>query len=152
MAIATAACNNLLPTARSRTLGIATGHAFVAHISPGSRVTVPFRRRANRTWRPVYWRVGRNSLCFLPRRHRLRDMSMMSHRLVRRALDALAPTRQSIAEQLGVDPSLLRYYRLGRRRPTADVLHRLSRLLRAQAKRLTALARQLERAARKGDA
>lgn len=64
--------------------------------------------------------------------------------LFRRALDAAAPSRDSIAAQLGLSATTLRRYRLGTREPTPATAGKLARLLRTQAAVMVRLAEQLE--------
>ena len=72
------------------------------------------------------------------------------HRLVTEALEAAALAVEELAVRAGLSSSALRRYRLGNRKPSADVLRRLARELRSQAKRLERLAHTLETEAKKG--
>ncbi len=64
--------------------------------------------------------------------------------LVRRAMATATPSMETLAASLGLSTSALRRYRLGNREPSREVIARLAKGLRGQARRLEALARILE--------
>lgn len=67
--------------------------------------------------------------------------------VVRDALQALAPSLKTVAQQLGLSHDMLRRYAIGDRRIPADVLSRLARVLRLRAASLVRYAKRLEREA-----
>ncbi len=73
-----------------------------------------------------------------------------ANRLVADALEVAALAVEKLAAKAGLSSSALRRYRLGDRTPSPDVLRRLARELRVQAKRLERLAQNLETEATKG--
>lgn len=73
-----------------------------------------------------------------------------ANRLVGDALATAALAVEELAAKAGLSSSALRRYRLGDRTPSPDVLRRLARELRSQAKRLERLAQNLETEADKG--
>jgi transcriptional regulator with XRE-family HTH domain len=73
-----------------------------------------------------------------------------ANRLVADALDAAALAVEELAINAGLSSSALRRYRLGDRTPSGEVLRRLARELRSQAKQLEQLAHNLETEAAKG--
>ena len=84
--------------------------------------------------------------------HILRDMGKRLRVLLARALEALTPTVEDVADELRVSSSALRRYRLGDRTVPADLLRRLGRLMRRRVRRLEDLAARIEDAAReRGD-
>ncbi len=73
---------------------------------------------------------------------------MDARRLVRTALRAASPSLEDLARAVRVSSSALRKYRQGTRSVPRVLCAALARALRAQAARLTALAKRLERAGR----
>jgi len=64
-----------------------------------------------------------------------------------RALDAATPTLRDLARSIQLSYHAVRQYRLGARTPSADVLRKLARALRHQARQVGRYADALEREA-----
>jgi transcriptional regulator with XRE-family HTH domain len=71
-------------------------------------------------------------------------------RLIVRALQTASPSVEEIAARLGLSTSALRYYRLGKREPSADTVRDLAAVLRRQAAKLEVMAEQLEKTIHRG--
>lgn len=73
-----------------------------------------------------------------------------ANRLVAEALEGALLAAEELAARTGSSSSALRRYRKGSRTASSDVLRRLARALRSQAKRLDRLAHKLELEANRG--
>jgi transcriptional regulator with XRE-family HTH domain len=71
--------------------------------------------------------------------------TMDARRLLRAAVTTATWSVARLAREVGVSEETLRKVRQGSRRPSETLLPRLARALRAQARRLTALANRLDR-------